>query len=155
MYPRGWLAVLSFALFLVGCAMPATITRKGHEEGLGGAALFVVNPSTAPVRNMGVLKTFWLRWNPDVEMAISEKEINGALSKRNRLARSPETAGAFLRLIPPRRESVGVCEELEIIRHSNGQVIANVNKKGDNWEEVIESILNWLDGTRPKRGDYY
>jgi len=32
-----------------------------------------------------------------------------------------------------------------VVSCSSGKVIAVVNKKGDNWDETIQEILNWVD----------
>ena len=98
---------------------------------------------------MGVLKTFWLRWDPEVEMAISEKQVRKALEKRSRLAPSPEKASLILRLVTPRPESADVSEEVEVISASSGRVLAVVNRKSDSWDEAVKVILDWVDGAAP------
>jgi len=150
-----WPVLLAGLFCLAGCALSTVIQRTGHEEGLKGASLFVVNTSTASIENMGVIKTFWLRWDPDIETAIAQKEIREALMKRNRFAKTPEEAEAILKIDYPRPENTGVPEELELIRRSNGELVARVRKNADPWDLVVQSILDWLDGKHPDRRDYY
>jgi len=84
-------------------------------------------------------------------MAISEDEIEKALAKRRRLASSAETADVIVKLVFPRPESVGVSEEVELIRRSSGRVIANLNKKSDSWDQAVQALLDWVDGVKPQQ----
>ena len=79
-------------------------------------------------------------------MALAQKYIQQALARRGRLAATQDTAGLILRIDPPRPETDGALEEVIVVNSSSGHDIAVVSKKGDNWDEAVQAILDWVDG---------
>lgn len=139
---------------MAGCGLPTALYAPSSAGKIApGSSYYIVNPSTGPGREMGALRTFWFRWDPDVEMAVSEREIRKALEKRGRLAESLESAGAVLRLVRPRPESTDVSEELEAVDPGSGRVMAIVNRKADSWDSAIAVFLGWADGVPAREED--
>ena len=130
---------------MAGCALPTQIEQVRSERPPVGALFFVVNYSKTSINKITFWRTFILGWDPDYQMALAERDIKNALALRHRLSEDMERAKLILRIDPPRRETDGVFEEIKVVSVSSGQEIAVLSKKGDNWDQAVQVLLDWVD----------